>query len=61
MTEWVLVMYIYAGIMAKGDSVSMISISGFTTEQTCKDAGKYGNPLVSNTTKDYRYICLPRK
>lgn len=60
MTEWVLVIYIYAGILAKGDSVTMVTVPGFTSEKSCKDAGSYGRPLVSGSAKEYRFVCLPR-
>jgi hypothetical protein len=60
MTEWVLIIYIYAGMMAKGDSVTMVTIPGYTSEQTCKDAGPYAKSLVSGSVKEYRFVCLPR-
>jgi hypothetical protein len=55
---WVLVMYIYAGLLAKGDSVTLTSIPGFKTEAMCSEAGAVARPLVSGSTKEYRFVCL---
>jgi hypothetical protein len=56
--SYILVLYIYAGMMAKGDSVSLVQIPGFPTEQSCRDAGRATDPLVSGSTKDIRFVCL---
>lgn len=59
--SYVLVMYIYAGMLAKGDSVALQVIEGFTSEETCNVAGTHGNELVKGSTKDYRFTCLPKR
>jgi len=56
--SYILVLYIYAGMMSSGDSVSMIQVPGFVTEQACKDAGNAARPLVSGSAKDIRFVCL---
>ena len=60
--SYVLVMYIYAGMMAKGDSVALSQIDGFTSMQSCQEAGKAGERLVGGiTSKEYRFVCLVKK
>lgn len=56
--EFVLVLYIYAGMLAKGDSVAMQAVYGFKTEQSCKAAGAAASPLVSGSTKELRFVCM---
>jgi hypothetical protein len=59
--SYVLVMYIYAGMMAKGDSVTLSQVDGFTSMQSCQEAGKAGERLVGGSTKEYRFVCLVKK
>ena len=61
MTTYVLVMYIYAGMMAKGDSVTMQIIEGYTSEKACMEAGPLAKSLVSGSLKEYKYVCLPKR
>jgi len=56
--SWILVVYIYAGIMAKGDSVALTNIPGFQSQAECMIAGKEGEDLVSGTAKVYRFVCV---
>ena len=56
--SWTLIIYIYAGVFAKGDSVTLNHIPGFKTEQHCNAAGNAMKPLVSGSTKELRYICI---
>ena len=58
--EYVLVLYIYAGAMAQGDSVALTHIP-MSTEQACKAAGEASNGLVRATTKNVRYVCVKNK
>ena len=55
---YILVMYIYAGMMANGDSVTLLRAGEFNGIDACNAAGLKGNELVKNSTKDYRFICL---
>ena len=55
---WVLVLYIYAGVLAKGDSVTLTSIPGFKTEQACKVAGIQSDSLVKDSFKTARFMCV---
>lgn len=55
---YILVMYIYAGIMANGDSVTLVNAGEFNSIDACNAAGMSGNQLVKGTAKEYRYLCL---
>jgi len=55
--EWILVMYIYAGMLAQGDSVVMATIP-MTSQEVCQREGTKGEKLVSGSAKAYRFICL---
>ena len=59
--SWILVMYIYAGVWAKGDSVAMNTIEGFSSIATCQAAGEKFKPLVNSTSKESRFVCLEKK
>ena len=56
---WVLIMYIYAGTFASGDSVAITRVPGYTSELSCNKAGHYGASLVRNSAKEYRFTCIP--
>ena len=56
--KFVLILYIYAGILANGDSVSLTNIPGFTTEASCIAAGKASSKLTDGSSKVTRFICV---
>lgn len=56
--SWTLIIYIYAGVFAKGDSVTLNHIPGFKTEQSCYSVGNAAKQLVSGSTKELRFICI---
>lgn len=58
---WVLVMYIYAGVFAKGDSVSVATIEGYTSPAACEQSGAAGEKLVKSSSKEYRFVCVAKK
>lgn len=59
---WILVMYIYAGTFANGDSVSLLQVNKpFSSVQSCEEAGKSAKGLVSGSSKEYRFVCMPHK
>ncbi len=60
MMSWVLVIYIYAGAMAEGDSVTVTSVP-MASQEICETAGQKLDPLVSGSTKVVRYVCLEVK
>lgn len=55
--SWVLVLYIYAGAMARGDSVALTNVP-HATQQACQASGKQAELLVSGSMKSVRFICL---
>lgn len=59
--EWILLILIYAGPIARGDSVALENVQGFATKQQCEAAGKELDPLVKGSTKNIRFVCLQRK
>jgi len=56
--NWILVIYIYAGVFASGDSVAITNIPNFSTKQECVQAGKDAERLVTGSAKVYRFVCL---
>lgn len=58
MESWILVMLVYAGILAKGDSVALQTVTGFDTKARCEAAGQQLEPLVKTTAKEVRFVCL---
>lgn len=57
MSAFYLVLYIYAGAFAKGDSVAMVSIPQ-PSLQACQDAGQQAGHLVKSSAKELRFICV---
>lgn len=55
---YVLILYVYAGMLAKGDSVTMQAVYGFKSQAECVAAGKAADPLVQGSTKVLRYVCV---
>jgi hypothetical protein len=56
---WILVLYIYAGAFAKGDSVTLTSVQ-FDSEISCKAAGEKASALVEGSFKSVRYMCVKK-
>jgi len=59
--EWILVIFLHAGILSDKDSMAVTSIAGFSTQVECQAAGKDAEKLTSSTTKATRFVCLQRK
>lgn len=57
---YILVIFIWAGLFAKGNDATMFSVPGFATEQECNAAGSKLRPLVASTQQDLRFVCLPQ-
>lgn len=55
--EWMLVIYVYAGVWAKGDSVTMTTVP-MASEEICNAAGERLPVLVEGTAKEVRFVCL---
>ena len=58
--EYVLVLYIYAGAMASGDSVALTTVP-MNDKVTCEKAAAESESLVARSTKNLRYACLKVK
>jgi len=56
--SWTLVLYIFAGVFAKGDSVSVTHIPNFRSEAHCAAAGNATKPLVKDSAKELRFVCI---
>ena len=55
--SWTLVIYIYAGAMAQGDSVT-VTTTPMASQEVCETAGNKLDSLVSGSTKVVRYVCV---
>jgi len=55
---FILLIYIYAGALASGDSVALVSVPGFTSEAACNEAGKKTAKFVAASTKEHRFVCV---
>lgn len=58
--EWILIALIYAGPLARGDSVALQALPGWSSQAQCQAAGKALEPLVKATAKDLRFVCIKR-
>jgi hypothetical protein len=54
---YALILYIYAGVMARGDSVTLYSVP-MQSLAVCEQAGKAAEGLVRGSLKEYRYVCV---
>lgn len=55
--EWVLIIYIYAGMWANGDSVALTTIP-MSSAEACAAAGRAADGLVNGSTKNVRFVCV---
>lgn len=55
---WILVIYIYAGVLARGDSVTIVAIPQFKDEASCIEAGKKTAKFVEGSSKEHRFVCV---
>lgn len=56
--HWVLILFIHASTLSKDDSVALTTIPGFTTEDSCIEAGKTANDLTAWTLKQEKFVCI---
>jgi len=56
--EWVLVIAMYAGIWASGDSTALTNVPGFTSKEECTAAGNASKELASGTKKEVKFVCV---
>jgi hypothetical protein len=55
--SFALIVYIYAGILAKGDSVTLYSVPMQSMEMCQREGPKLAS-LVSGSSKEYRFACV---
>ncbi|WP_337056732.1 hypothetical protein [Pseudomonas sp. USHLN015] len=53
-----LILFLYAGIWADGDSMAVTSVPNFKTLEACEAAGKQSGALVKGTKKENAFICV---
>lgn len=58
MNEWILILAMWAGALAKGDSVSVTSVHNFRSEEACKIAGKVSVKEFTTPFKTVKFICV---
>ncbi|MBY4730759.1 hypothetical protein K6V90_09465 [Cupriavidus pauculus] len=56
--SFTLILFLYAGMMSKGDSVALSNVPGFATEQACMVAGRKAVDMTKGTFKDGRFVCV---
>ena len=59
--NWILIIFIHAGVLSQGDSMTMFSVPNFKDEASCSAAGKASESLVSATKKSLRFVCVPQQ
>ncbi len=57
---WTLIIYIYAGVLARGDSVALDHVDGFANEQMCIAAAEKTKTFVSGSAKEHRFVCVQK-
>lgn len=58
MVKFVLIILIHTGVLSKNDSLSVGSVSGFSTQQECEQAGQAASALILGTVKQLRFVCV---
>lgn len=58
MTTWTLLIWIYAGVFAKGDSMALTTINGFKSLDACEQSGARLASLPHDTVKELRTSCV---
>lgn len=58
---WVLIIFAHVGMMGKGDSNALTTVSGFTSNRTCMEAGAISKTLTQGTVKEINYKCVEVK
>jgi len=56
--HYILIIFIYAGPLANGDSVAIESVPNFTTKASCVKAAEQLKTFTNGTAKVYKYACV---
>ena len=60
--EYVLIIFMYAGLLSESDSVAMNNVSGFQTKEFCEEAGnKAMKEFKTFGFKSGKYVCVRTK
>lgn len=60
MTEWVLVLAMWAGTFSSSDSVSVNTVVGFSSEARCDAAGKTAVKKFTTFKKTVDFFCIQK-
>lgn len=59
MIEYTLILFLYAGVLSKSDSVALTNVPGFKNQGACQQAGMAAvKQLTTGTFKDGKFICV---
>lgn len=56
--EWVLIVTMYAGVWATGDSTALTNVPGFVSKEECTEAGNATKELAYGTKKEVKFVCV---
>ncbi len=60
--EYVLVIFMYAGLLSSGDSVAINNVPGFQSQELCEKAGQRTIKEFKNVGfKSGKFVCLKNK
>lgn len=57
MVTFILVLNVFAGVWADGDSLSLTNVPGFTSYEECMKAGQDASRLATGK-KEINFVCL---
>jgi hypothetical protein len=55
---WILIVWFHVGPMSSKDSMTMISVPNFETQQQCEIAGKTAAEMKQGTVKESKFVCV---
>lgn len=56
--NWILIIFVHAGVMSNADSMAMTSVSGFQSQSACQNAGEQAVKMAIATTKSMKFVCV---
>jgi hypothetical protein len=58
--NWILVIFIHAGMWSHNDDATMCSVTGFQSVADCQTAAKDLPKLVYDTKQELTWVCIPQ-
>ena len=58
--EWVLIVAMWSGTFSPRDSTALTSIGGFSSEDTCRAAGKLAVKEFTTAMKAVAFVCVKK-